>query len=63
MASQPFIGWYFTHRATIPTQRLATSLAWLWIAEGQRPSTTDLLGAAIAIGGAMVIVGMANKTP
>jgi small multidrug resistance family-3 protein len=42
---------------------IATSLAWLWIAEGQRPSVTDLLGAAIAIGGAIVIVGMADKTP
>jgi small multidrug resistance family-3 protein len=34
---------------------IATSLAWLWIAEGQRPSTT------MAIGGAIVIVAMADK--
>ena len=42
---------------------IAASLVWLWLAEGQRPSTTDLLGAAIAIGGALVIVGMAPRTP
>ena len=42
---------------------IGASLVWLWLAEGQRPSTTDLLGAAIAIGGALVIVGMAPRTP
>lgn len=42
---------------------IAASLAWLWLAEGQRPSLTDLLGAAIAIGGALVIIGMAPKAP
>lgn len=42
---------------------IAAALVWLWLAEGQRPSTTDLLGAAIAIGGALVIVGMAPTTP
>jgi small multidrug resistance family-3 protein len=42
---------------------IAASLAWLWLVERQRPSTTDILGAAIAIGGALVIVGMAPRTP
>jgi small multidrug resistance family-3 protein len=41
---------------------IATSLAWLWAVEGQRPSPTDLLGAAIAIAGAIAIVGMAPST-
>jgi small multidrug resistance family-3 protein len=40
---------------------IAASLVWLWLAEGQRPSTTDLIGAAIAIGGALIIVGMAPR--
>jgi len=40
---------------------IAASLVWLWFAEGQRPSTTDLVGAAIAIGGAIVIIGFAPK--
>jgi small multidrug resistance family-3 protein len=42
---------------------IASSLVWLWLIERQRPSPTDLLGAAIALGGAMVIVGMAPKAP
>jgi len=40
---------------------IATSLAWLWIAEGQRPSTTDLIGAGIAIAGAIVIVSFSAR--
>lgn len=40
---------------------IAASLVWLWLAEGQRPSTTDVVGAAMAIGGALIIVGMAPK--
>jgi len=42
---------------------IAASLAWLWLAEGQRPSATDLLGAAIAVAGALVIISMAPKAP
>ena len=42
---------------------IATSLAWLWLVEGQRPSSTDLIGAGIAIAGALVIVGFAAKAP
>ena len=40
---------------------IAASLAWLWLAEGQRPTATDLLGAGIAIVGALVIIGFASK--
>jgi small multidrug resistance family-3 protein len=40
---------------------IAASLLWLWLAEGQRPSTTDLVGAAVAIIGALIIVGLAPK--
>jgi small multidrug resistance family-3 protein len=38
---------------------IAASLAWLWLAEGQRPSSTDVLGACIAVAGALVIIGLA----
>ena len=40
---------------------IVASLCWLWIVEGQRPSGSDLLWAAIAIAGALVIIGMAPK--
>ena len=40
---------------------IAASLAWLWLAEGQRPTATDLVGAGIAIGGALVIIGFASR--
>ncbi len=40
---------------------IAASLLWLWLAEGQRPSTTDLVGAAVAVAGALIIIGMAPK--
>ena len=42
---------------------IAASLVWLWLAEGQRPSATDLLGAVIAVAGALVIISMAPKAP
>ena len=40
---------------------IVASLVWLWLAEGQRPSPTDLIGAGIAIAGALVIIGFAPK--
>jgi small multidrug resistance family-3 protein len=40
---------------------IAASLPWLWLAEGQRPTPTDLVGAGIAIAGALVIIGFAPK--
>jgi small multidrug resistance family-3 protein len=42
---------------------IGASLVWLWLAEGQRPNSTDLLGAGIAIVGALVIIGFATKAP
>ena len=40
---------------------IAASLAWLWVVEGQRPTGTDVLGASLAIAGAIVIIGAAAK--
>lgn len=40
---------------------IAASLFWLWIVEGQRPSGSDLLGAAVALTGALMIIGLAPK--
>lgn len=41
---------------------IAASLTWLWLAEGQRPTVADLIGAGIAIVGALVIISFASKT-
>jgi drug/metabolite transporter superfamily protein YnfA len=38
---------------------MAPSLGWLWIVERQRLTITDAAGAAIAIAGALVIIGFA----
>ncbi|MGX6647519.1 YnfA family protein [Maricaulaceae bacterium MS644] len=35
---------------------IASSLAWLWLMEGLRPDRWDLIGAAICLLGAMVIL-------
>lgn len=35
---------------------IAASLAWLWLAEGQRPDRWDLSGALICLAGAAVIL-------
>ena len=35
---------------------IAASLVWLLIVEGQKPSTPDMLGAALAVAGAVTIV-------
>jgi small multidrug resistance family-3 protein len=40
---------------------IAASLVWLWLVEGQRPTITDLAGAALAIAGAIVIIGAAAR--
>jgi small multidrug resistance family-3 protein len=36
---------------------IAASLGWLWAVEGFRPDRWDLLGAAICLAGAAVIIG------
>ncbi|SEC25032.1 YnfA family protein [Rhodobacter sp. 24-YEA-8] len=35
---------------------ICASLAWLWFAEGEAPRATDLIGAALALAGAAVIL-------
>jgi len=40
---------------------IASSLVWLWIAEQQRPTVSDLVGAGLAIAGAVVIMSFAPK--
>jgi small multidrug resistance family-3 protein len=42
---------------------IAASLVWLWIAEQQRPTMSDFIGAGLAIAGAVVIMGLAPKAP
>jgi small multidrug resistance family-3 protein len=41
---------------------IAVSLVWLWLIEGQQPTRSDVLGATIAIVGALVIVGLASHS-
>ena len=40
---------------------IAASLVWLWRIEGQKPRGTDLVGAAVAIAGALIIIGSAAR--
>ena len=40
---------------------IAASLLWLWCVEGQTPTKTDVVGAAMAIVGALVIIGFASR--
>lgn len=40
---------------------IAASLVWLWVIEGQTPTRTDVIGAAFAIAGALVIIGFAAR--
>ena len=40
---------------------IAASLVWLWVVEGQRPTSSDAIGAGLAILGAVVIIGFASK--
>lgn len=40
---------------------IAASLLWLWIVERQAPTRTDVIGAALAIAGAIVIIGFAAR--
>jgi small multidrug resistance family-3 protein len=41
---------------------IAASLVWLWLVEGQQPTGSDVIGASIAIIGALIIVGLAART-
>lgn len=40
---------------------IAASLLWLWVVEGQTPTRTDAIGAALAVIGALVIVSFAAR--
>ena len=40
---------------------IGASLVWLWVVEGQPPTRADLAGAALAIAGALLIVGAAAR--
>lgn len=40
---------------------IVASLFWLWLVEGQRPSGSDLIGAAVTVAGALVIIGFAPR--
>ena len=40
---------------------IAASLLWVWGVEGQAPRASDLIGAGLAIVGAVVIVSFAEK--
>jgi small multidrug resistance family-3 protein len=39
---------------------IAASLVWLWLIEGQAPRRTDLVGAALAISGALITLELAG---
>jgi len=41
---------------------IAASLLWLWAVEGQRPTTMDLIGASVAVIGALIVIGFAGRT-
>jgi small multidrug resistance family-3 protein len=55
----PFAGRAYAAYAGI---YIAASLVWLWAAEGQRPAVSDLVGATLAVIGAVVIIGFASRT-
>ncbi len=40
---------------------VAASLIWLWLIEGQPPTAADLLGAAVAVTGAVIIVAFGMR--
>jgi small multidrug resistance family-3 protein len=39
---------------------IAVTLVWLWLAEGQRPTAIDLLGASVAVAGAIIILAFST---
>ena len=40
---------------------IAASLLWLWAIERQRPTWTDMIGAALSVAGAAIIIGFASR--
>ena len=41
---------------------IAASLGWLWAVEGQRPTVTDWVGAAVAVIGAIIVIAFAGRS-
>ena len=41
---------------------IAASLGWLWVVEGQRPTAPDVIGAVVAIIGAVIVIAFAART-
>lgn len=41
---------------------IAASLAWLWLAEGMRPDRWDLVGGAVCLAGALIILAGPRAT-
>jgi small multidrug resistance family-3 protein len=40
---------------------IAASLVWLWVVERQRPTLSDIVGASVAIVGALIVIGFASR--
>ena len=40
---------------------IAASLSWLWVIEGQRPTLPDVIGAVVAVIGALIVIGFAAE--
>jgi len=40
---------------------IAASLIWLWMIEGRAPTRSDVIGAVLAVLGALVIIGFAAR--
>ena len=39
---------------------IIASVLWMWLVEGERPGVSDMLGAALCLAGAVVILGFAR---
>jgi len=40
---------------------VASSLGWLWVIERQRPTVADIVGAAVAVAGAAIIIAFGSR--
>lgn len=40
---------------------IASSLGWLWMVERQRPTVADIVGAAVAVAGAAIIIAFGSR--
>ena len=55
------VGWSYRHAWGYGGIYIAASLVWLWLIERQAPTRTDMIGAALAIAGALIIIGFAAR--